>query len=68
MPGFDFCELMPLQATIADKLALVRNMAFNPNFHDPVELFSGCLERLRDRAPGEGFVSHPRKPKRNEWG
>ncbi|MBI3823762.1 MAG: DUF1501 domain-containing protein [Planctomycetes bacterium] len=41
VPGFDFCELMPLQATIADKLALVRNMAFNPNFHDPVELFSG---------------------------
>jgi uncharacterized protein (DUF1501 family) len=41
LPGFDICELMPLQATIADKLALVRNMAFNPNFHDPVELFCG---------------------------
>lgn len=41
VPGFDICELMPLQATIADKLALVRNMSFNPNFHDPVELFSG---------------------------
>jgi uncharacterized protein (DUF1501 family) len=41
VPGFHFCDLMPLQATIADKLALVRNLAFNPNFHDPVELFSG---------------------------
>jgi hypothetical protein len=41
VPGFDLCELMPMQARIADKLALVRNMAFNPNFHDPVELFSG---------------------------
>jgi hypothetical protein len=41
VPGFDICELMPLQATIADKLALVRNLKFNPNFHDPVELFSG---------------------------
>lgn len=41
VPGFDLCELMRLQAKIADKLALVRNMAFNPNFHDPVELFSG---------------------------
>jgi len=41
VPGFDICELMPLQATIADKLALVRNFAFNPNFHDPVELFCG---------------------------
>ena len=41
VPGFDVCELMPLQAKIADKLALVRNLKFNPNFHDPVELFSG---------------------------
>jgi hypothetical protein len=41
VPGFDVCELMPLQAKIADRLALVRNLKFNPNFHDPVELFSG---------------------------
>src|ERR1043166_7049751 len=41
VPGFDICELMPLQATIADRLALVRNFRFNPNFHDPVELFCG---------------------------
>lgn len=41
VPGFDICDLMPRQATIADKLALVRNLTFNPNFHDPVELFSG---------------------------
>ncbi|MBM3979784.1 MAG: DUF1501 domain-containing protein [Planctomycetes bacterium] len=41
VPGFDVCELMPMQAKIADKLALVRNLSFNPNFHDPVELFSG---------------------------
>jgi hypothetical protein len=41
VPGFDICELMPMQAKIADKLALVRNLSFNPNFHDPVELFSG---------------------------
>lgn len=41
VPGFDICELLPLQAKIADKMALVRNLKFNPNFHDPVELFSG---------------------------
>jgi hypothetical protein len=41
VPGFDICEHLPLQAKIADKLALVRNLKFNPNFHDPVELFSG---------------------------
>jgi uncharacterized protein (DUF1501 family) len=49
--GFDICELMPLQATIADKLALVRNMTFNPNFHDPVELFCGV------RKPTEAGVA-----------
>src|SRR5262245_56929273 len=32
VPGFDICELMPQQAKIADRLALVRNMTFNPNF------------------------------------
>src|SRR3954465_15352826 len=26
VPGFDICELMPLQARIADKLAVVRNL------------------------------------------
>jgi hypothetical protein len=41
VPGFEICELMPMQAKIADKLALIRNMTFNPNFHDPVELLSG---------------------------
>jgi uncharacterized protein (DUF1501 family) len=48
VPGFDICELLPLQAKIADKLALIRNMKFDPNFHDPVELFSGF------RKPTEG--------------
>src|SRR5262249_22537639 len=48
VPGFDICELMPLQAKIAHKMALVRNLTFNPNFHDPVELFSGF------RKPTEG--------------
>src|SRR5262245_53053546 len=51
VPGFDICELMPLQATIADRLALVRNFAFNPNFHDPVELFCGV------RKPTEAGVA-----------
>lgn len=41
VPGFDICELMPLQARIADKLAIVRNMRFNPNFHEPAEFLSG---------------------------
>src|SRR5262245_54458475 len=59
VPGFDICELMPLQAKIADKLALVRNLAFNPNFHDPVELFSGFrkpTEAGRAARPDMGSV------------
>src|SRR5262245_13448165 len=40
VPGFEICGLMPMPARIADKLALVRNMPFNPNLHDPVELHS----------------------------
>jgi hypothetical protein len=54
VPGFDICELMPLQARIADRMALIRNLKFNPNFHDPVELFSGY------RKPAEsGFAARP---------
>ncbi len=51
VPGFDICDLMPKQATIANQLALVRNMTFNPNFHDPVELFCGL------RKPTEAGVA-----------
>src|SRR5262245_28030365 len=40
--GFDICEKLPLQAKIADKLALVRNMAFDqPDHAPPEELMSG---------------------------
>jgi hypothetical protein len=42
VPGIDICELMPLQAKIADKLALVRNMrAIATDSHMPEELLSG---------------------------
>src|SRR5262245_9135516 len=33
VPGFDICEHMPLQARIADKMALIRSMRFE-GFHD----------------------------------
>jgi hypothetical protein len=42
VPGFDICELMPLQARIADKLALVRTVQFvEPMQHELEEVFSG---------------------------
>jgi hypothetical protein len=42
VPGIDICELMPLQARIADKLAIIRNMrALATDTHMPEELLSG---------------------------
>jgi hypothetical protein len=42
VPGFDVCEHMPLQATIADKLALVRTVQFvEPMQHELEEVYTG---------------------------
>ena len=42
VPGFDICELLPLQARIADKLALVRSLQFvEPMQHELEEVYSG---------------------------
>src|SRR4029077_13327965 len=42
VPGMDICELMPLQAKIADKLAIIRNLrALATDTHMPEELLSG---------------------------
>ena len=35
VPGMDICELMPLQAKIADKFAIIRNMKFQQQGHTP---------------------------------
>ena len=40
VPGLDFCELLPLQAQIADKLSVIRGIKFKGR-HDPYELLSG---------------------------
>jgi hypothetical protein len=42
VPGMHICELMPLQAKIADKLAIIRNLrALATDTHMPEELLSG---------------------------
>lgn len=42
VPGFDVCEHLPLQAQIADKLALVRSVQFvEPMQHELEEVFTG---------------------------
>src|SRR5688572_22036616 len=40
VPGLNFCEHMPLQAQIADKLTVIRGIKFLGR-HDPYELLSG---------------------------
>jgi hypothetical protein len=47
VPGFDLCELMPLQAQIADKLAVIRNMKFQQQGHTSPELYTGTLDGKR---------------------
>src|SRR5436305_1454401 len=47
VPGMEICELMPLQAKIADKLAVIRNMKFQQQGHTPPELYSGFLDGKR---------------------
>lgn len=44
VPGMEFCELMPHQARIADKLAIVRGIRFC-GAHDTYQLLSGYRER-----------------------
>src|SRR5262249_10109079 len=44
VPGMDICELMPLQAKIADKLAIIRNMKFRQEGHTAPELYTGFLK------------------------
>ncbi|HEY5313585.1 MAG TPA: DUF1501 domain-containing protein [Pirellulales bacterium] len=41
VPGIEYCEHLPLQATIADKLAIVRNMRFTQPDHQLHEVYTG---------------------------
>jgi len=43
VPGIDICEHLPLQARIADKFAIVRNMRFRQQGHTSPELYTGQL-------------------------
>jgi uncharacterized protein (DUF1501 family) len=47
VPGMDISELLPLQAKIADKLAIIRNMKFQQEGHTAPELYSGFLKGNR---------------------
>lgn len=48
VPGFDVCELMPLQAQITDRLSLVRTVQFvEPMQHELQEVYSGYPKAAR---------------------
>lgn len=55
VPGFNICELMPLQARIADKLAVVRNLKMATSGHNYQEPSCGFIYRL-----GQARVGNPR--------
>src|SRR5262245_7222311 len=56
VPGMDLCELLPRQAKIADKFAVVRTATWQEPDHQPIEIFTGFPKR--ERRPSFGsYVS-----------
>jgi hypothetical protein len=60
VPGFDVCEHLPLQAQIADKLALVRSVQFvEPMQHELEEVYTG-FSKSQQRPSFGSIISHCR--------
>src|SRR5262245_48840953 len=57
VPGIDICELLPLQAKIADRIAIVRNLVFKQGDHQLHEVYTGF-----PGAPQAPFMSPPVRP------
>ncbi|MFO0966815.1 MAG: DUF1501 domain-containing protein [Gemmataceae bacterium] len=55
VPGISICELMPRQAMLADKFAIVRGLVTHGN-HDPTELLTGI------HAAASGQIGSARRP------
>jgi len=47
VPGMDLCELLPLQAKIADKFAVVRSATWQEPDHQRIEIFTGFPKKQR---------------------
>src|SRR5438477_3119027 len=69
VPGMDICELMPLQAKIADKLAIIRNMKFQQQGHTSPELDTGfvrgdrpCIGSIVSKLRGDAGVRNGMPP------
>src|SRR6185436_13364128 len=56
VPGMQLCELLPRQAKIADKFAVVRSATWQEPDHQRIEIFTGFPKR--ERRPSFGsYVS-----------
>jgi len=55
VPGISFCELMPRQARVADKLAVVRNLRFTQPDHQLHEVYTGFP--TAERRPAFGALA-----------
>ena len=58
VPGMEICELMPLQAQIADKFAILRGV-YSVSPHTGNEFYSGYPWQESPRAPVPGEGRHP---------
>ena len=56
VPGMELCELLPLQAKLADKFAVVRSMTWQEPEHQRIEVFTGFPKRERRPSLGS-YVS-----------
>src|SRR5262245_22022490 len=61
VPGIDICEHMPLQAKIADKMAIVRSMTFFNTIHFTHELDTGFPKENSNRPAFGSVVSRLQK-------
>src|SRR5438093_2375329 len=58
VPGITLCELLPRQAKIADKFAVVRTVTWQEPDHQRIEIFTGFPKRKRRPSFGS-YVSRP---------
>ncbi|MCA9232357.1 MAG: DUF1501 domain-containing protein [Planctomycetales bacterium] len=59
LPGVQFCEHLPLQASIADKLSIIRSVDCSASNHTPITMQAGnpFARRTNDGKDGAGYPS-----------
>ena len=59
LPGVRFCEHLPLQASIADQLSIIRSLDCRTSDHTPITMQAGnpLARRTNDGKDGDGYPS-----------